>query len=215
MHHYYSIACSDKNFLHFFIIWQVIFLSSFLLHEHFSFMQYIHLNTKHGVSHFCYSQCLIVCYVLPPSAEREEEFTLTETTATSPSPGSYSPARSVHSVGVSSASSPTAAVSPEYTGVTASTGETGRATVTQGLTGSLHIVPVRQNICLCVYICVYQALFSHIPGPLHTQWQQQVAPLQRPDSSCPVWGAAPPSLLHHPHTGCQSTPTERSMGNYH
>ncbi|KAG7217403.1 hypothetical protein INR49_021570 [Caranx melampygus] len=46
------------------------------------------------------------------TAEREEEFTLTETTATSPSPGSYSPARSVHSVGVSSASSPTAAVSP-------------------------------------------------------------------------------------------------------
>ncbi|MEQ2251673.1 regulatory factor X, 4 (influences HLA class II expression) [Ilyodon furcidens] len=55
-------------------------------------------------------------------AEREEEFTLTETTPTSPSPGSYSPARSVQSVDVSSASSPTAALSPEYTGVTASTG---------------------------------------------------------------------------------------------
>lgn len=62
---------------------------------------------------------------LPPSAEREEEFTLTETTPTSPSPGSYSPARSVHSVGVSSASSPTAAVSPDYTGVSTTTGETG------------------------------------------------------------------------------------------
>ncbi|TKS73296.1 Transcription factor RFX4 [Collichthys lucidus] len=56
------------------------------------------------------------------TAEREEDFTLTETTPTSPSPGSYSPARSVHSVGVSSASSPTAAVSPEYTGVTSTTG---------------------------------------------------------------------------------------------
>ncbi|MED6254949.1 hypothetical protein ATANTOWER_002399 [Ataeniobius toweri] len=54
-------------------------------------------------------------------AEREEEFTLTETTPTSPSPGSYSPARSVQSVDVSSASSPTAALSPEYTGVTTST----------------------------------------------------------------------------------------------
>ncbi|XP_005745974.1 transcription factor RFX4 isoform X1 [Pundamilia nyererei] len=56
------------------------------------------------------------------TAEREEEFTLTETAPASPSPGSYSPARSVHSVGVSSASSPTAAVSPEYTGVPATTG---------------------------------------------------------------------------------------------
>ncbi|XP_037539125.1 transcription factor RFX4 [Nematolebias whitei] len=55
-------------------------------------------------------------------AEREQEFTLTETTPTSPSPGSYSPARSVQSVDVSSASSPTAALSPEYTGVTTSTG---------------------------------------------------------------------------------------------
>ncbi|KAM4553395.1 transcription factor RFX4 isoform 1-T1 [Fundulus diaphanus] len=56
------------------------------------------------------------------TAEREEEFTLTETTPTSPSPGSYSPARSVQSVDVSSASSPTAALSPEYTGVPTSTG---------------------------------------------------------------------------------------------
>ncbi|PWA14302.1 hypothetical protein CCH79_00012364 [Gambusia affinis] len=56
------------------------------------------------------------------STEQEEEFTLTETSPTSPSPGSYSPARSVQSVDVSSASSPTAALSPEYTGVTASTG---------------------------------------------------------------------------------------------
>ncbi|KAM7396542.1 hypothetical protein PAMP_019575 [Pampus punctatissimus] len=55
------------------------------------------------------------------TAEREEEFTLTETTPTSPSPASFSPARSVHSVGVSSASSPIAAVSPEYTGVTSTT----------------------------------------------------------------------------------------------
>lgn len=109
---------------------------------------------------------ITICCVLPPSAEREEEFTLTETTPTSPSPGSYSPAPSVHSVGVSSASSPTAAVSPEYTGVTSTTGETdshksGFSTPT--------VVSLRQHICLYVNICVYQALFSHIPGPLHTQ----------------------------------------------
>lgn len=59
------------------------------------------------------------------SAEPEEDFTLSETTPTSPSPGSYSPARSVNSVSVSSVGSPTAAVSPEFTGVNASTGETG------------------------------------------------------------------------------------------
>lgn len=74
------------------------------------------------------------------------------------------------------------------------------------------VVSLRQHICLCVNICVYQALFSHIPGPLHTQWQQQVAPLQRPDSSCPVWGALLQSLLRPPPTGCQSTPTEKSTG---
>ncbi|KAK7880742.1 hypothetical protein WMY93_032618, partial [Mugilogobius chulae] len=56
------------------------------------------------------------------TAEREEDFTLTETTPTPPSPGPYSPARSVHSVGVSSAGSPTAAVSPEYPGAPATTG---------------------------------------------------------------------------------------------
>lgn len=121
------------------------------------------LNTKHGVR-----LVITVCCVLPPSAEREEEFTLTETTPPSPSPGSYSPARSVHSVGVSSASSPTAAVSPEYTGVTATTGETG-FTVTHKSQASAHLVILHQHICLCVYICVCQELFSHIPGPLHTQ----------------------------------------------
>ncbi|KAF3854661.1 hypothetical protein F7725_022716 [Dissostichus mawsoni] len=55
------------------------------------------------------------------TAEREEEFPVKEPTPTSPSPGSFSPARSVHSVGVSSASSPTAAVSPEYSGVPTTT----------------------------------------------------------------------------------------------
>lgn len=70
---------------------------------------------------------LIICCSSTLSVEREQEFTLTETTPTSPSPGSYSPARSVQSVDVSSASSPTAALSPEYTGVTTSTGETGLA----------------------------------------------------------------------------------------
>jgi len=69
----------------------------------------------------------MVCPLFTPSAEREEEFTQTETTPASPSPASYSPARSVHSVGVSSASSPAAAVSPEYTGVTPTTGETSLA----------------------------------------------------------------------------------------
>ncbi|KAJ4937603.1 hypothetical protein JOQ06_002236 [Pogonophryne albipinna] len=56
------------------------------------------------------------------TAEREEEFPVKEPTPTSPSPGSFSPARSVHSVGVSSASSPTAAVSPEFSGVPTTTG---------------------------------------------------------------------------------------------
>ncbi|XP_033824675.1 transcription factor RFX4 isoform X1 [Periophthalmus magnuspinnatus] len=56
------------------------------------------------------------------TAEREEDFTRTETTPTPPSPGPYSPARSVHSVGVSSTGSPTAAVSPEYPGVPTTTG---------------------------------------------------------------------------------------------
>ncbi|XP_061780557.1 transcription factor RFX4 isoform X1 [Nerophis lumbriciformis] len=52
------------------------------------------------------------------SSERDEDFTLTEITATSsPSPGSYSPARSVHSVAVSSAS-PAADPSPEYPSTT-------------------------------------------------------------------------------------------------
>lgn len=145
------------------------------------------------------------------AADREEEFALTETTPTSPSPGSFSPAGSVHSVGVSSASSPTAAArSPEYTGVAATTGETGLAETHRNQV-SLHVVCL-YNTFVSVSTRVYQALFSHIPGPLHTQWQQQAAPLQRPDSSCPVWGAALQSLLRPPPTACQSTPTERSMG---
>lgn len=66
------------------------------------------------------------CALLTPSAEREEDFTLTETTPTSPDPESYSPTRSVHSVGVSSASSPIEAVSPEYTGGASTTGDSNR-----------------------------------------------------------------------------------------
>lgn len=63
--------------------------------------------------------------------------------------------------------------------------------------------------------CVYQALFSLIHGPLHTQWQQPGAPLQRLASSFPVCGIAP-QFHHQPQpTGCQCTHTERSMGNYH
>lgn len=49
-----------------------------------------------------------------------------ETTPASQSPESYSPARSVHSAGVSSASSPAEAVSPEYTGVASTTGDPPR-----------------------------------------------------------------------------------------
>lgn len=63
--------------------------------------------------------------------------------------------------------------------------------------------------------CVYQALFSLIHGPLHTQWQQPGAPLQRSASSFLVCGTAP-QFHHQPQpTGCQCTHTERSMGNYH
>ncbi|CDQ68043.1 unnamed protein product [Oncorhynchus mykiss] len=54
------------------------------------------------------------------TAEQEEEMMLTETTPTSPGP--FSPPKSVTSVGVPAASSPTAAQSPEYTGATATTG---------------------------------------------------------------------------------------------
>ncbi|KAK6318052.1 hypothetical protein J4Q44_G00113430 [Coregonus suidteri] len=56
------------------------------------------------------------------TAEQEEEMMLTETTPTSTSPGPFSPAKSVTSVGVPAVSSPTAAQSPEYTGATATTG---------------------------------------------------------------------------------------------
>lgn len=66
------------------------------------------------------------CPLRTRSAEREEEFPLTETTPASQSPESYSPARSVHSVGVSSASSPTEAVSPEYPGGASTTGDSHR-----------------------------------------------------------------------------------------
>lgn len=157
---------------------------------------------------------ILICPLLTLSAEREEEFTLTETTPTSPSPGSYSPARSVQSVDVSSASSPTAALSPEYPGVTASTGEMGLAHADRkpsSLRAPPYLAPPHRNICFCV--C--QALFSHIPGPLHTQWPQQAARLQRLDNSCPAWGTALPSRPRPPPTGCRYTPTGRNTGKYH
>lgn len=148
-------------------------------------------------------------------AEREEEFALTEATPTSPSPGSYSPARSVHSVGVSSASSPAEAASLEYSGVPTTTGEertqnrlTHSHTHTQVQSHGLKDTPLP---CVCIH--VYQALFSLIRGPLHTQWRQQAAPLQRPASSFPAWGTAARPLPPPPPTGCRSTHTERSMGN--
>uniref|UniRef100_A0A674F1A3 Regulatory factor X, 4 n=1 Tax=Salmo trutta TaxID=8032 RepID=A0A674F1A3_SALTR len=62
----------------------------------------------------------------------EEEMMLTETTPTSTSPGPFSPAKSVTSVGVPAASSPTAAQSPEYTGATATTVTTSGGTPSEG-----------------------------------------------------------------------------------
>ncbi|XP_030646605.1 transcription factor RFX4 isoform X1 [Chanos chanos] len=56
------------------------------------------------------------------TADRVEDMMLTETTPTSTSPGPYSPAKSVHSVGVPATGSPNSAQSPEYTGVSATTG---------------------------------------------------------------------------------------------
>ncbi|XP_062403270.1 transcription factor RFX4 isoform X1 [Sardina pilchardus] len=54
------------------------------------------------------------------TADRVEDMMLTETTPSSPA--AYSPAKSVHSVGVPALSSPTSAQSPEYTGVPTTTG---------------------------------------------------------------------------------------------
>ncbi|KAM9572068.1 transcription factor RFX4-like isoform 4-T4 [Salvelinus alpinus] len=66
------------------------------------------------------------------TAEQEEEMMLTETTPTSTSPGPFSPPKSVTSVGVPAASSPTAAQSPEYTGATATTVTTSGGTPPEG-----------------------------------------------------------------------------------
>ncbi|CAB1313625.1 unnamed protein product [Coregonus sp. 'balchen'] len=68
----------------------------------------------------------------PSFAEQEEEMMLTETTPTSTSPGPFSPAKSVTSVGVPAASSPTAAQSPEYTGATTTTVTTSGGTPSEG-----------------------------------------------------------------------------------
>ena len=91
---------------------------------------------------------------------------MTETTPTSPSPGSYSPTRSVHSVGVSSASSPTAAVSPEYPGVPATTGETAltheRPKDEQSLIGfTAHSGSAPKHLFLCPHICLPGAVQSY------------------------------------------------------
>uniref|UniRef100_A0A8C5EIH2 RFX-type winged-helix domain-containing protein n=1 Tax=Gouania willdenowi TaxID=441366 RepID=A0A8C5EIH2_GOUWI len=89
------------------------------------------------------------------TAEQEEEFTGTETTPTSPSPGSYSPARSVHSVGMSSGSSPTAAVSPEFPAVTT----TGTSTRRQSSAGFTCSAP--QHVSLCPCMCLPGAVQSY------------------------------------------------------
>nr|XP_005990889.1 PREDICTED: transcription factor RFX4 isoform X1 [Latimeria chalumnae] len=56
------------------------------------------------------------------NAERREEVMLIEPTPPSPSPVPYSPAKSVTSVEIPSASSPVSSQSPEYTGIATTTG---------------------------------------------------------------------------------------------
>ncbi|XP_035257301.1 transcription factor RFX4 isoform X1 [Anguilla rostrata] len=55
------------------------------------------------------------------AADRQEELMLVEATPPPASPGPYSPAKSVTSVGIPTAQSPGTAQSPEYTGVTTTT----------------------------------------------------------------------------------------------
>lgn len=56
-------------------------------------------------------------------ADSGEELMLMGSTPTSTSPGPYSPAKSVHSVGVPAVGSPNSAQSPEYTSISATTGK--------------------------------------------------------------------------------------------
>lgn len=57
-----------------------------------------------------------------------------------------------------------------------------------------------------------QELFSHIPGPLHTQWQLQVAAHLRLDPSFPVCEADPMYTPPPLPTGCRFTHIEMSTG---
>lgn len=57
------------------------------------------------------------------TADTEEEQMIIGSTPTSTSPGPYSPAKSVHSVGVPAVGSPNSAQSPEYTSISATTGK--------------------------------------------------------------------------------------------
>lgn len=141
-----------------------------------------------------------VC-VSSPSAEREEEFTLTETTPTSPSPGSYSPARSVHSAGVSSASSPTAAVSPEYTGVTSTTGEAaftttlGNASSPSGPTHLSLSTYVSTRSCSVIYLVPY--IHSDNSRRFHSR-SRTAAVLYEEQRSSPSPALHPPDAGLHP-----------------
>lgn len=100
------------------------------------------------------------CPLLTRSAEREEEFPLTETTPASQSPESYSPARSVHSVGVSSASSPAEAVSPEYTGGASTTGDFHRDVLNKQMSHSSSFL-CANTILSCPQMCLAGAVQSY------------------------------------------------------
>ncbi|CDQ69223.1 unnamed protein product [Oncorhynchus mykiss] len=101
------------------------------------------------------------------TAEQEEEMMLTETTPTSTSPGPFSPAKSVTSVGVPAASSPAAAQSPEYTGATATTG------AVQSYTWSLTYTVTTSS----------GTLLRRTAAALHAQWCPSAPSLLRPSTA--------------------------------
>ena len=69
-------------------------------------------------------------------------------------------------------------------------------------------------VSVCVLVCVCQAQFSHIPGPLRTQWQRPVEPPPRADSSCPVCAVEPLCPPPPLPSACQSTHTGMSTGEH-
>lgn len=164
----------------------------------------------------CHVGCIkFSCCVFSPSAEREGEFTLTETTPTSPSPASYSPARSVHSVGVSSASSPTAAVSPEYTGVTSTTGETGVAVTHSGCpeqakfhhTHSRFSAPSHLSLC-SIYVSTRRCSVIYLVPYIHSDNSRRLhsrgraaAVLYEEQCTSPSSVLHPPDASLHPQRG--------------